>query len=128
MTNPHAGDALAHLTDTERACVGRYIALLGDRLGGNLLEVWLFGSAARGDMWGAHMPMHSDIDLLVLTAAAVTAALQNELINDTYPIFLECGRQIAPAFKVASEFRAATEEKLQSFQRRVHKEGRRLFP
>lgn len=121
-------DALRHLNASERRCVRGYLALIQKQLGANLLEVWLFGSAARGDMWSAGMPMHSDIDLLVLTADEVASAAQDELINATYPIFLECGRQISPAFKVAAAFRSSTDERLSVFRERVEGEGRRLYP
>ena len=76
----------------------RYVRLLSDRIGENLIDVILFGSAARGDMWAPGSPMHSDIDLLVLTRAAVPEPEQNALIDETYPLFLECGRQLSPAF------------------------------
>ncbi|HVN87612.1 MAG TPA: nucleotidyltransferase domain-containing protein [Candidatus Binatia bacterium] len=120
--------AAPYLSNVERSCVERYVALVAERLGSNLLDVWLFGSAARGDMWGAHMPMHSDIDVLVLTADAVAPAAQDELIDETYPLFLECGRQIAPQFKVADEFRTSTSAHVQTFRQRVDVEGTRLFP
>ncbi len=55
------------LTELERDGMERYRALLRERLGERLVEIRLFGSAARGDMWAAHWPMHSDIDLLVVT-------------------------------------------------------------
>ena len=79
-------------------CLRRYVRLLRDRIGENLMDVILFGSAARGDMWPPSSPMHSDIDLLVLTRAAVSEAEQDALIDETYPLFLECGRQLSPAF------------------------------
>jgi predicted nucleotidyltransferase len=76
----------------------RYVSLLRDHLGEDLLDVVLFGSAARGEMWPPTSAMHSDIDLLVLTRAAVSEVEQDALINETYPLFLECGRQLSPAF------------------------------
>jgi len=66
-----ASQALIHLSETERDCVLRYLSLLGERLGVNLVQVWLYGSAARGDMWPDWMPMHSDIDLLILSETPV---------------------------------------------------------
>jgi predicted nucleotidyltransferase len=77
----------------------RYRALLRERLGERLVEIRLFGSAARGDMWAAHWPMHSDIDLLVVTRGVIPEETQDELINETYPLFLECGRQLSPQFR-----------------------------
>jgi hypothetical protein len=58
----------------------------------------MFGSAARADMWPRRSPMHSDIDLLVVTREEIAAAEQEELVNETYPLYLECGRQLSPAF------------------------------
>jgi predicted nucleotidyltransferase len=77
----------------------RYRALLRERLGERLVEIRLFGSAARGDMWAAHWPMHSDIDLLVVTRGAISEEMQDELVDETYPLFLECGRQLSPQFR-----------------------------
>jgi predicted nucleotidyltransferase len=79
--------------------MARYCALLRERLGDRLVEVRLFGSAARGDMWPDHSPMHSDIDLLVVTRGVVPEETQEELVNETYPLFLECGRQLSPQFR-----------------------------
>jgi predicted nucleotidyltransferase len=87
------------LTGLERDCIERYSALLRERLGERLVEIRLFGSAARGDMWAAHWPMHSDIDLLVVTRGMIPEETQDELINETYPLFLECGRQLSPQFR-----------------------------
>jgi predicted nucleotidyltransferase len=79
--------------------MGRYCALLRERLGDRLIGIRLFGSAARGEMWPAHSPMHSDIDLLVVTRGAIPEETQEELVNETYPLFLECGRQLSPQFR-----------------------------
>jgi predicted nucleotidyltransferase len=90
------------LTERERDCMERYCALLRERLGDLLVEIRPFGSAARGDMWAAHWPMHSDIDLLVVTRGVIPEATQEQLINETYPLFLECGRQLSPQFRDAA--------------------------
>jgi ribosomal protein S18 acetylase RimI-like enzyme len=82
----------------ERACLSRYLILLAERLGDDLESVRMFGSAARGDMWPAQSPMHSDVDLLVLTRGEVPADVQEALLNETYPLYLECGRQLSPQF------------------------------
>jgi predicted nucleotidyltransferase len=79
--------------------MGRYCALLRERLGDRLIDIRLFGSAARGDMWPAHSPMHSDIDLLVVTRGVIPEQTQEELVNETYALFLECGRQLSPQFR-----------------------------
>ena len=54
-------DPLRHLSPLERDCLLRYCALLRDRLGGSLLRLVLFGSAARGAMWDAGSPMSAMI-------------------------------------------------------------------
>jgi predicted nucleotidyltransferase len=99
---------VASLSETERDCLDRYCALLRERLGERLVEVQIFGSAARGDMWAAHSPMNSDIDLLVVTRGDVSEPDQERLLNETYPLYLECGRQLSPHF--FSEGRLAAPE------------------
>ena len=42
--------------------------------------------------------MHSDIDLLVVTRDGIGEAEAEALVNETYPLFLECGRQLSPHF------------------------------
>jgi predicted nucleotidyltransferase len=86
------------MNDLERRCLSRFCELLHERLGEGLVEIRMFGSAARGDMWPAHSPMNSDIDLLVITRKPVPDVEQEELLNETYPIYLECGRQLSPHF------------------------------
>ena len=123
----NAGRALAHLNETERACVLRYGSLLAKRLGENLVQIWLFGSAARGDMWPDWMPMHSDIDLLILSNRSVPRRVQEELLNETYPLFLECGSQIAPQFRTMAEFHAPKDERTHEFFAQVRAEGQILY-
>ena len=90
--------AMPSLNDSEHDCLRRYCALLEERLGDRLVAVRMFGSAARGDMWSATSAMRSDIDLLVITREEVPAEEQEVLLNDTYPLYLECGRQLSPHF------------------------------
>jgi hypothetical protein len=92
-----------HLSPAERDCLARYLAQLVETLGEELESVWLFGSAARGDPWWPAMRIRSDIDIVVVTRAPVPEALHEELVNATYPPFLECGRQIGPQFRAAAE-------------------------
>jgi predicted nucleotidyltransferase len=87
------------LDRAEHDCVDRYVDALARELGDRLEEVWLFGSAARGDMWADFWPMRSDVDLLVITAEPLSERTQDRLLALTYPLFLECGRQISPAFR-----------------------------
>ena len=83
----------------------------------------MFGSAARGDMWPADSPMHSDIDLLVVTSEEATTVEQEELIDETYPMFLECGRQISPHFFSARRLKAPDDERTREFLRRMSKDA-----
>lgn len=112
---------LEPLEPAERECLDRYLVTLRERLGAKLRRVVLFGSAARGDMWRA-MPIRSDIDLLVLTEGDVDEADQEELANATFPLFLECGRQIAPQFRTVGWF-ASPPDRHQEFVARIHAEG-----
>ncbi len=118
---------LQYLTATEQDCVRRYVSLLTANLGNNLLEVRLFGSAARGDMWPRHLPMHSDIDLLVLTQAPLSAERQEELVNETYPLYLECGRQIGPQWRTVEQWAWPKDEREKAFKTSVEAEGRTLY-
>ncbi len=127
MDRDDAGGMLQHLNAAERSAVQRFVALLIERLGNNVVEVQLFGSAARGDMWSGRMPMRSDIDLLVLTREPVVPTVQGDLDNETYPLFLECGRQISLLFRTVAEFAAPVDDKGRSFVARVQEEGRVLY-
>jgi predicted nucleotidyltransferase len=100
-------DPLRHLTELERSCVERYVAVLQERLGTELVRVVLFGSAARGDMWDTGSRMHSDIDLLVVTRSPLAEAAAEDLVNETYPLYLECGRQIGPQFRTETSLGSA---------------------
>ena len=79
----------------------------------------MFGSAARGDMWPADSPMHSDIDLLVVTRDVVSAREQTELVNETYPLYLECGRQLSPHFYSEARLTKPDDERTQEFLDRI---------
>jgi hypothetical protein len=97
--------------------------LLRERLGGSLLRLVLFGSAARGDMWDAGSPMHSDIDLLVVTAEALPAETAELLVNETYPLYLECGRQIGPQFRSAGELSRPQGDRAADFAENLARDG-----
>lgn len=127
MVVPSDVDPLEHLSESECVCVTRYVSLLEELLGNNLIEVRLFGSAARGDMWSDATGFRSDVDLLVLTRDALPQTLQEELINETYPLYLECGRQIGPQWRTLSRWNAPETELETGFAARVAAEGRTLF-
>ncbi len=95
-----------HLSALERGCLERYVAGLAEALP-DLEQVWLFGSAARGDMWPDWWPTNSDIDLLVVTTAPVTEDVQERLVDAVYELYLECGRTIGPQFRSAAELARA---------------------
>jgi predicted nucleotidyltransferase len=115
---------LAELTAAERDCVADYVDILRTELTDWPEEVWLFGSAARGDMWAEFWPMRSDIDLLVVTSARLSEKCEGELLAATYDLYLQSGRQISPAF--------ATRDQLRSDQARlqaaVNRDGIKLWP
>jgi predicted nucleotidyltransferase len=85
------------LNDVERDCLERYLELLAQRLGDDLVEAVVFGSVARGEAWPAGMHIRSDLDLLVRTRRELPEDEKAALFDETYPLFLECGRQISPA-------------------------------
>ncbi len=95
--------ALEVLTETERGTLDRYVALLRKRLGDDLVSVRVFGSVARGERWWPGMPIRSDLDLLVLVREPLDARLREELVDATYPLYLESGRQLGPQFRTPAE-------------------------
>ena len=112
------------MTAAEQECLGRYVESLSDTLGDALEEVWLFGSAARGDMWADFWPMRSDVDLLVVTAELLSPETRDELLGLTYPLYLECGRQISPAFRTGRELNS----QWAPLHAEVSRDGVRLWP
>jgi predicted nucleotidyltransferase len=82
----------------------------------------LFGSVARGESWPQGMPIRSDLDLLVVTSSPLTEERQQQLVDATYPLFLECGRQIGPQFRT----RAQVDES-SAFLENVRRDGVRLL-
>jgi predicted nucleotidyltransferase len=95
------------LNDAERRTLDAYVALLRERLGARLLAVRVFGSVARGDSWPAGMPIRSDLDLLVLVTDALSEEEMDALVGETYPLFLESGRQLSPQFRTAEQHAAS---------------------
>jgi predicted nucleotidyltransferase len=122
---------IAGLTSSEQSALDEYVTLLVDRLDDALEAVWLYGSAARGDMWLRDSPMHSDIDIVVVTSQPVPESTVDDLVNLTYPLYLRCGRQISPAFKSVDEWQAVATDPdgyRDDVIQDVLKEGRRLWP
>jgi predicted nucleotidyltransferase len=119
---------MASLSPSERDCLGRYLALLRERLGDRLIRVQLFGSAARGDMWAAHSPINSDIDLLVVTRDDVAESEREDLLGETYPLYLECGRQLSPHFFSERRLAAPESERTREFLARIGPEAVTVWP
>jgi hypothetical protein len=74
------------------------------------------------------MPHHSDIDVLIVTATAMPEPQKERLINDTYLLFLEYGRQIDPKFRTLEQFRELARRGEHDFDAHVLEEGRRIYP
>ena len=98
---------LAILNGAERRTLDAYVELLRGWLGERLLSVRVFGSVARGESWPQGMPIRSDLDLLVLVRDPLEPSLQHELIDATYPLFLESGRVIGPLFRTPEQHAAS---------------------
>jgi predicted nucleotidyltransferase len=114
---------VAALSPQEHDCLTRYCGVLERELGEQLVEVRMFGSAARGDMWPPHSPMHSDIDLLVVTRDAVPEGERMRLLDETYPLYLECGRQLSPHFFDEQRLTAPEDERTRVFLERIAPEA-----
>jgi len=71
--------------------------------------------------------MNSDIDLLVITESEVSSQTQEALLNETYPLYLECGRQISPQFWSARKFDQPPTEKEEALRQRVLGDGKILL-
>jgi hypothetical protein len=58
------------------------------------------------------MGLRSDLDLLAVVSASLPGEAVQAAVDATYPLFLECGRQISPQFCTAAELdRPSTERK-----------------
>jgi hypothetical protein len=120
-------DALEHLTPAERDCVRCYLRLIREQLSHRLLEVYLFGSFARADMWPPDSPNHSDIDLLAVCGETPSPAEIEALVNATYPLFLECGRQISTQFRTPAALQSPTTDAGRGLLTAIRDHGRLLF-
>ena len=115
------------LTDGERSCLARYVAVLVGRLGDELEEIVLFGSVARGEAWPKDMPIRSDVDLLVITEAPLHEETTRELLDATLPLFLECGRQLGPQFRTRGQVESPSDEHAAAFLTNVRRDGIALY-
>jgi len=115
------------LSESERRCLQKYVALLRSQLAGRLHSVQLFGSAARGDMWGPDQTFHSDIDVLVVTREPLADEEAEALVNETYPLYLECGRQISPQFFSLARYETSNADIDCAVLEEVARDGQLLF-
>jgi predicted nucleotidyltransferase len=116
------------LSEVERDCLERYLRVLEETLGDELEEAWVFGSVARGESWPAGMRIRSDLDLLVVTRAEVAAETEQALVDATYPLFLESGRQIGPTFWSRERLAHPPDERARRFLENVRREAVPLRP
>ncbi len=77
------------------------MAHVGDRL----VQVWLYGSAARAEMWADFWPMRSDIDLLIVTSSKVDGKIEEGLRRVVYERSLGCGRRIDMPIRTRAQLR-----------------------
>ena len=115
------------LDDVERSCLSRYLALLVETIGEELVEVVLFGSVARNERWPRGMPIRSDLDLLVVTDASLPEHTTTALVDATLPLFLESGRQIGPQFRTRRQLEHPRDRRNASFLESVRREGVGLY-
>jgi predicted nucleotidyltransferase len=111
------------LTEPERSCLERYLDVLRDALGDDLLQVFVYGSVARGESWPAGMPIRSDLDLLVVSADPVPEDVVARLVDTTMPLFLESGRQLGPVFKTPADLDRPTTERAAEFLRQFRRDA-----
>jgi predicted nucleotidyltransferase len=111
------------LTGPERSCLERYLDVLVDTLGDDLLEVHVYGSVARGESWPAGMPIRSDLDLLVVTSEPVLQGVVAQLVDATMPLFLECGRQLGPVFRTHADLEHPKTERAAEFLRQFRRDA-----
>jgi predicted nucleotidyltransferase len=119
---------VAGLDDRARAALDSYLELLARHFGERLRRVELFGSAAREDMWSEHQPFRSDIDILVVVDSEVGEAESEALTDATYPLFLDCGKQISPNFVSESRIEAPPTEKDREVFARIAADRRVIWP
>ncbi len=116
---------LSMLTETERSCLERYLELVAETLG--QVEVFVYGSVARGEPWPQGMPIRSDLDLMVVTPEPVPADLAGVLVDATMPFFLESGRQLGPVFKTRDELARPKSERQAEFLEQFRRDAIRIY-
>jgi len=115
------------LNEAERSCLERYLDVLVDTLGSQLVEVVVFGSVARGESWPRGMPIRSDLDLLVVTDEPLPEDAVEVLIDATLPLFLESGRQIGPQFRTREDLTDPKDERAAQFVEHLHRDAIQIY-
>lgn len=89
---------LSYLTENERKAIEEFKRKITQRLVGEILELKLFGSKARGDS-----KKDSDIDIL-LVLKSVSKEKENSIIDLTVEILLKYGIDISPHIYSKKEY------------------------
>jgi predicted nucleotidyltransferase len=111
------------LNETERSCLQRYLDKLVEILGRGLVEVAVYGSVARGESWPPGIPIRSDLDLLVVTETPVAEDIVKRLVDETYPLFLESGRQLGPVFRTRDDLEHPQTERGAEFVEQLRRDA-----
>lgn len=64
---------------------------------------------------------------VALTTRPVPEETRGDLVAQTLPLFLECGKQIAPQFRIVDWFVDPPDERHRDFVARVREEGSVLY-
>jgi hypothetical protein len=72
------------------------------------------------------MPILSDLDLLVVVRTPVGDDRVQELLDATFPLYLECGRQISPQLRTEAQL-AADDGRAATFREHVARDGITIF-
>jgi predicted nucleotidyltransferase len=115
------------LDDVERGFLDRYVDLLIETFGDELVEISVFGSVAGGESWPRGMPIRSDLDLLVVTDSRVPENVVARLVDATLPLFLESGRQLGPQFKTRAERATPASEREATFLEDLSREAVSIY-
>jgi len=78
---------------------------LPQRLQETAAEIWLYGSAARGDMWADFWPMRSDIDVLIVTSSELHSESEEAVRHAVYELTPDCGRRIDVPIRTRAQLR-----------------------
>jgi hypothetical protein len=118
--------AVAGLNDAERACLARYCALLAERVRARRgVDVRVRGArghvAARfADALGRRPARRH--------ARRGPGGGPGGLLNETYPLYLECGRQLSPHFFSRGRLAAPVDDRTREFLRELGADAVVVWP